>query len=343
MQMRKASILSQAHTEPATQAIGSEALARILPMHAVLDRQGRMLSTGPTLAKLVGGAQGFFDAFRLVPADDGNRRPPEATIERLLSMPQFSAGLRCAPGLVLRGAMVPLEGGRVLVNLGFGVSLPEAVRGFGLTSSDFPAADLVMEFLFLHEANRAALALLGDVNLSLGQVAADAQRMSLTDPLTGLANRRSFDDEFAKAFEARERLPFALLHLDLDDFKAINDNFGHGAGDDVLRQVAQAIRTATRAQDLAFRVGGDEFMILVFLSEPMPDVQAIAGRVIEQVARGTRSFLPSGVSVSIGVAMSRQGFAGCEQMQLRADEALYAAKLSGKGRGVMGALPPGTG
>jgi diguanylate cyclase (GGDEF)-like protein len=87
---------------------------------------------------------------------------------------------------------------------------------------------------------------------------------ALSDPLTGVANRRALDEriDYEVARHARQQRPFALLMLDLDGFKAVNDRFGHSAGDDLLRDVAEALRGAVREQDTVGRIGGDEFCIL---------------------------------------------------------------------------------
>lgn len=149
------------------------------------------------------------------------------------------------------------------------------------------------------------------------------------DPLTGLVNRAAFGESVRRLADALdpalERL--AVLYLDLDGFKPINDRLGHAAGDRVLADVGAVIRVVLRPQDLAARWGGDEFVVCLRLHEPQAEATAIviAERLIEQV----RS-LESDLSCSVGVAL---GGRACELDALiaAADAAMLRAKRSGKG------------
>jgi diguanylate cyclase (GGDEF)-like protein len=153
------------------------------------------------------------------------------------------------------------------------------------------------------------------------------------DPLTGLGNRRSFEVQLASAVEqALSGLPCALLALDLDGFKAVNDARGHVAGDAVLREVAGRISAATRAADLVARVGGDEFTILA--SGPIATEQArsLADRVLQELAA---PFALDGeavaLSASIGVALCPADAIDAAGLARAADDALHAAKRTGRG------------
>jgi diguanylate cyclase (GGDEF)-like protein len=170
------------------------------------------------------------------------------------------------------------------------------------------------------------------------------EALATEDSLTGLANRRRFDEglreEWARAY--RERSSVALLMIDVDHFKAYNDEYGHPAGDACLRQVASVIAAETqRASDLAARYGGEEFAMLL----PNTDAAGCA-RIGEKIRRAIReagfvhaSNLPSGlVTASIGGAACRPSFertAGLESLVEAADRALYAAKQAGRDRLVM--------
>jgi diguanylate cyclase (GGDEF)-like protein/PAS domain S-box-containing protein len=153
------------------------------------------------------------------------------------------------------------------------------------------------------------------------------------DPLTGLANRALFRDrvEHALQLRARDGHPVAVIFLDLDEFKTINDSLGHGAGDDVLRSVADRLRGCLRGTDTVARLGGDEFAVLLEAFDSTDEPMAVAERISEaielpQVTAGRRVI----VRVSLGVAI-----AGAErdadELLRNADVAMYQAKSTGKG------------
>jgi diguanylate cyclase (GGDEF)-like protein len=150
--------------------------------------------------------------------------------------------------------------------------------------------------------------------------------MARLDDRTGLLNRRAFLDEMT----ARQPLQGALLYLDLDGFKAVNDGLGHAAGDAVLAEVGQALREGTRPGDLAARLGGDEFAVWLGGSAAAGAI-AIAERLrAAVVAAGRRIGGPaSALDVSIGLAVSG---GSAETLLGKADAAMYAAKRAGKGR-----------
>jgi diguanylate cyclase (GGDEF)-like protein len=165
---------------------------------------------------------------------------------------------------------------------------------------------------------------------------ANERRLAMTyaearrDALTGLANRRAFDEcleaAVGDAAERDERL--SLVAFDLDDFKEVNDREGHLVGDDVLREVGRVLMRVVRAEDEVFRIGGEEFAIVV---EGTPAVAVgVAERVRVALAGHRRGrALPT---VSVGVATFPKHASSAEDLQRRADVALYAAKFAGKNR-----------
>ncbi len=155
------------------------------------------------------------------------------------------------------------------------------------------------------------------------------------DTLTGLANRSLFLDRLSHAMEKRDRgdNPVAVLFLDLDDFKAVNDNFGHPAGDQLLVSVGERIRSATRPSDTVARLGGDEFAVLVESGIMPGAAQDVASRITEALAPTFRIHTHEvAVGASIGIAVVQQPHETPDDLLRDADLAMYVAKRNGKGR-----------
>ena len=153
------------------------------------------------------------------------------------------------------------------------------------------------------------------------------------DALTGLPNRLLLDDRVAQAIAQANRQghEFALLVVDLDRFKLINDSLGHRAGDDLLREVGQRLRTAVRAVDTTARLGGDEFVILVDGPVTCPEAVGIATRAIEVMKPAMRLLgIDVHISPSIGIAFYPRDGATVDALLARADAAMYSAKERGR-------------
>lgn len=181
-----------------------------------------------------------------------------------------------------------------------------------------------------------------EVTNKLDAANAELLRLSTTDALTGIANRRSFDDFLAREWRRCNRMkkPLSLAMLDIDYFKLFNDRYGHQAGDDCLKQVAaQIARAAPRASDLAARYGGEEFM-LVLGETDMDGAMWIAERLRQMVVdlKVTHYATDSKfVSVSCGVvSVMPDDKLSLETLIQSADAALYQAKRGGRDRVVAG-------
>ncbi|MFC3086113.1 GGDEF domain-containing protein [Tabrizicola soli] len=309
-------------------------LARFMPMHLLLDREGRVLGAGPTLRRMLqrpdlAGAR-FEDLFEV-------RAPGGAvTADQVLARAghRFRLVARNGVRAGLRGMGERLPDGRMLMNLSFGIDLIAAVRELGLTDADFVATDLAMELLYLAEANAAVTRELRGLNLRLEGARLAAEEEALTDPLTGLRNRRAADLVLARLCAAR--MPFGLLHLDLDYFKSVNDTLGHAAGDHVLEVVGRILRAELRVEDCAARIGGDEFLVLVVKRVDLQVLRGIADRIIQRISAPIPvAGKVAQVSASIGIVRSSD-LAAPDPVRLMAlaDRALYAAKRAGRGRSI---------
>jgi len=158
------------------------------------------------------------------------------------------------------------------------------------------------------------------------------------DKLTGALNRRAFDEALAEAFSRQQRAAerFALLIIDVDHFKRINDTYGHVAGDQVLRSLVQTLRTSLRDIDKVFRIGGEEFAVL------LPGTEARAAEIAAERLRGRVADEPVvlemadiHLTISLGIALPTET-STVETLMKGADAALYQAKASGRNRFVLG-------
>ena len=158
------------------------------------------------------------------------------------------------------------------------------------------------------------------------------ESLALTDPLTGLPNRRLLVDRVSMAMvrARRDQGVMALLYLDLDGFKDINDRSGHGAGDALLKMVAGRLSAAVREEDTVARLGGDEFVIVLHLSDDA-DAGPVALKIIEAVSQPYDiEGQTVSITISAGVALYPVHGENAATLMKSADLALYEAKRSGK-------------
>jgi diguanylate cyclase (GGDEF)-like protein len=201
-----------------------------------------------------------------------------------------------------------------------------SVRGFSLKEFELVA----------HFAEVAAIAIANARSRSL------LEQLATTDELTGIANRRRFHEELARqsALAERHRHPLALLLFDLDDFKAVNDTFGHHAGDEVLRAVASILGARARQGDLPARLGGDEFALL------LPHTGTDEARLLAEDLQTAIAATGHGIGASVGVVSLED--CRSSELLLEADRFLYRAKqhrradaVRGHGRGQLAGLKLG--
>ncbi len=310
-----------------------EALDQLMPMHMLVSETGHIRRVGPTMAKLrpdmaLVGAR-LLEVFEL-------RRPRNITsVSELRASDGAAMSLRFrdAPQTPLKGLAVALPGqGGLLINFSFGIAAVDAVGLYALNGADFPHTDLTVEMLYLVEAKTAVLNEFRRLNHRLEGAKVAAEVQAFTDTLTGLKNRRAMDHILDRYTETGDS--FALMQMDLDYFKQVNDTLGHAAGDLVLEQVARILTEETREQDTIVRAGGDEFVLIFHRLTDSGDLASIADRILERLEEpilyGDK---PCKISASIGVAISSEyQHPDVDTMLMHADQATYASKNGGRGQ-----------
>jgi diguanylate cyclase (GGDEF)-like protein len=305
----------------------------ICPMHVIVSKTGHIVNAGPTAEKLSGRKDlvglRFLEIFQL-------SKPRQVKqIEDLSAIlaKKLHLQLREPPHTSLKGvAMRSGEDGNFLINLSFGISIQEAIGAFSLTNTDFAATDMTVEMLYLLEAKSATLQALRTLNNRLHGDKIAAEEKAYTDALTGLKNRRALDNELSKLV-ARHH-PLALMHVDLDYFKAVNDTHGHAAGDLVLEHVAKVFNKVTGEGDIVSRVGGDEFILVLPKLTEKSRLKTLGRKIISALEEPViYQDIECKISGSIGTVIW-DGFSPTSPETLinDADIALYASKDGGRGR-----------
>ncbi|MGZ4270970.1 MAG: GGDEF domain-containing protein [Solirubrobacteraceae bacterium] len=247
-------------------------------------------------------------------AGAGTLRAAAAAVVALVAASAFAWGDQgfwaCLPGALLLAATAPTpRGGALLAALAVAVAAAVALPPL------LPALLVVP----------ASVAVLLVLRMRLERETDAMRHYALRDPLTGLANRRALDERLAYevARHSRHDERFAVLALDLNGFKGVNDRFGHDAGDEILRDVAEAMVEAVRAQDTVVRLGGDEFCVLAPLTD-RARADGLEQRVLDALATVTAG--PEGMSASVGSAIFPGDGTRPEQLLAAADAAAVAAK-----------------
>ncbi|MCB1325466.1 MAG: sensor domain-containing diguanylate cyclase [Spirochaetales bacterium] len=167
----------------------------------------------------------------------------------------------------------------------------------------------------------------------LEQLYAREKELSRTDSLTGLVNQRGFMEELERELERcrRSALPLCLAYIDLDNFKKVNDTYGHAAGDEALQKLAAKLQQRVRTADVVARTGGDEFLVLLWSPQPDGPLEVIGQRWIEATLEVAAQYPEAGLGASVGIAYCHNGALENTDQALRiADGAMYESKRTGR-------------
>src|SRR5438874_11363339 len=171
--------------------------------------------------------------------------------------------------------------------------------------------------------------------LDNAQIRARLEHQAQTDPLTGLYNHRTFPERLRRALAnaSRSHEAVSILMLDIDDFKRVNDIYGHGAGDEILRGLAETLKDAVRSSDAVYRLGGEEFAIVI-ASRSAQNAEQLAHRVVDRVA--STDFDPAGrITISVGLARGPEHAMNPRELIACAEAAMMTAKARGKNQIVL--------
>jgi diguanylate cyclase (GGDEF)-like protein len=312
------------------------------PFHLVIDQDLRVRHTGPSLRRLF---PGIPQHARLDSLFEITTPKAAYTFGDIAARSRSMFLLRSVakPAVMLRGQMLHDDQEQMLFFVGSPwVTDTSALAALGLTLDDFAVSDAVVDYVLLLQNQAASLETASELSTRLRDSTEELRRQAFHDSLTGLPNRKLFADRVQAALTGEHGFACAqssVLMLDLDGFKAVNDSYGHSAGDELLRIIAKRLRHVVRSGDMIARLGGDEFAIFM---EPGNDDQLdsmvvadVADRALAALREPVNLPLPAGVTVqtaaSIGIAACSDG-ATADDILRNADLAMYVAKSAGKDR-----------
>jgi two-component system cell cycle response regulator len=204
------------------------------------------------------------------------------------------------------------------------------LRALQSGAKDFVSKPFDLAEVLMRVHNMLEVRLLHEAARNYGKM---LETLALNDPLTGLANRRLLDDRMSMALvhARRNKSAMAVVYLDLDGFKQINDTLGHGVGDSLLKMVAERLEATVRAEDTVARLGGDEFVLALWHVSGIDYAASVASRAIEAVSQ---PYCIEGTAVNIttsaGVSVYPDHGVDADTLMKSADLALYEAKNAGR-------------
>ncbi|GHA54525.1 GGDEF domain-containing protein [Amylibacter ulvae] len=318
-----------------TVRLGQNDLARFMPMYVIVGVDGKIRDVGPLLRKVLKGTRfkgrdfmSLFEFHRPQGFGEFDR------IETLLNA-KVLVNTRCNRLRKMACVFAPLPNDDgFLVNFNLGIGLEEIVDEKHLVATDFAPTDVSIDLLYMVEMQKAVLGAAQGLNHQLNGAKIEAEEMAITDPLTGLGNRRALL-RFVRRLLSRDlSKKFAVILMDLDHFKAVNDNFGHAAGDYVLKTVANRLRSETRPLDMVARLGGDEFVVVLPNFGNVKTLESFFDRIIQKISEPVQFNQDTcEIGISLGAIVTNgDPFDSIDQILSVSDTALYESKNQGRGR-----------
>lgn len=313
--------------------ITDRALDILMPLHVRVSADGEITGAGRTFLKLFEGratiGQSLFNVLVV-------KRPSQVkSVGTLLENVGASLVVQISPMTHhnMKAVVAAMPDGGALLNLALGAGVMDVVHARGLKNNDFSPADPTVEMIYMIEVQSILYQQHKEQSQRLQGARDHAEEQAFTDALTGLANRRAVENHLARLLRRSKGKGFAVMQIDLDFFKAVNDTHGHAAGDFVLQETSRALLCQTRATDMVARIGGDEFVIVLSDYGDKSSLSEVGHRIIAAVGEPIPfEDVQCKIGASIGATIVAQGSERTsEQILSDADRALYVSKEQGRG------------
>lgn len=308
----------------------------LFPLHVCVDAEGKISSAGPTMQRifrrsLVG--TGFFDVFTVKkPRNVVDPHSLQAAVGMKLAV---SAQPDAEDPVQFRCVAVAGDGAapELMIDFSLGIDMISAFDRFQISGADFKPNDVSVDLFFTFQTQKALLLDSQRMAAELAKAKQEAEEKAVIDMVTGIGNRRALHDRLDAMLQGEDpNAEHALLHIDLDKFKPINDVFGHAVGDAVLQHTAAALKEIGGPGDFPARIGGDEFALVLAQRPDDRALQSLADQVIASISRPIRKGENTcQVGASIGVVKFGPGTAAnADRLLVNSDIALYASKDAGQ-------------
>lgn len=317
-------------------SIKRDTLNALFPMHVILDQDGTIRDVGPTLEKIlrrdVRGHK-LFDVFDIKkPRSINDIKGLRAACGRKIVM---SATLEQGEMVDFRSLATAIghDGEELLIDFTFSADFVDLVQSLDLSSTDFKPNDFSLDMVYTIETQRTLVEDSNKLTMALEESRKEAEDAANIDVLTGIANRRSLYQALAtKLGDDSDAIEGFLLHIDLDKFKSINDSFGHAAGDHVLQHTAAVLKGLAESGEIAARIGGDEFAMVVSGERSRAETLSLANKIqVKVMAPIEFEDHVFRVGVSIGIVSLRdRKISAPDKLFTCSDIALYEAKRSNR-------------